>query len=72
MAIAADLPGGAPPALNLPSLPAAPVKPPPRAELPPAQAAQAPDCSGTDVKAAAKFSTSSSLLDLLNLIPSIE
>ncbi len=46
MAIAADLPGGAPPALNLPSLPAAAAKPPPRAEPPSAPAAQAPDCSG--------------------------
>jgi hypothetical protein len=33
MAIAADLPGGAPPALNLPSLPAAPAKPPPPARF---------------------------------------
>jgi hypothetical protein len=43
MAIAADLPGGAPPALNLPSLPAAPAKPPP------APAAQAPDGSGGEL-----------------------
>ena len=41
MAIAADLPGGAPPALNLPPLPAAPAKPPPCAKPPPAPAAQA-------------------------------
>jgi hypothetical protein len=46
MAIAADAPGGAPPALNPPSLPDAAAKPPPRAEPPPAPAAQAPDCSG--------------------------
>ncbi len=49
MAIAADLPGGAPPALNLPSLPAAPAKPPPRAEPPPAPAAQAPDGSSGEL-----------------------
>ena len=46
MAIAADAPGGAPPALNPPSLPDAAAKPPPSAEPPPAPAAQAPDCSG--------------------------
>jgi hypothetical protein len=34
MAIAADAPGGAPPALNPPSLPDAAAKPPPRAEPP--------------------------------------
>jgi hypothetical protein len=45
MGIAADAPGGAPPALNLSSLPAAAAKPPPRAEPPPAPAAQAPDGS---------------------------
>ena len=49
MAIAADAPGGAPPALNPPSLPDAAAKPPPRAEPPPAPAAQAPDCSGGDL-----------------------
>jgi hypothetical protein len=43
MAIAADLPGDAPPALNPPSLPAAPAKPPP------APAAQAPDGSGGEL-----------------------
>ena len=45
MAIAADAPGGAPPALNLPSLPDAAAKPPPSAEPPPAPAAQAPDAA---------------------------
>ena len=49
LAIAADLPGGAPPALDLPSLPAAAAKPPPRAEPPPAPAAQAPDGSGGEL-----------------------
>ena len=49
MGIAADAQGGVPPALNLPSLPAAAAKPPPLAELPPAPAAQAPDGSGCDL-----------------------